>query len=92
VLTTPKTTNDNTLRVVLPDELKAGSIVYDAFQSKHNPKNERMEMQYDTYNITEVMESRPARGDWSAWDCHPFYNKCVAQYTGLTFESEKQLN
>jgi len=43
---------------------------------------------FDVYEVTEVEEKRPARGDWSAWPDHPTYYEAIVRPVGTKNEDE----
>lgn len=92
ILTTPRGSNENLFRVVQPNSLKEGDHVYEPDSTKWNEKTQQEEMLFHDYRVTDISETRPARGDWSKWDNHPLYFKGKANYKGLIFDSERVAN
>lgn len=34
------------------------------------------DIRYGTFKVDKIINQRPAKGDWSAWEKHPFYFEC----------------
>lgn len=87
ILTEPKLSNDFTFRFVTTAKIIEGEIVCEHSHVQENLKSKEFEPVMNCYVVKEIIEERPARGDWSAYDEHPFYYHTKGEYLHQAFIS-----
>lgn len=68
VLIAPSQLNNNTANIV-SDESPVGHIF---LVTKTGPKDKTITV---SYRVDEILEQRPARGNWKRWPVHPNWYK-----------------
>lgn len=92
LLTIPKFSNNHQFRFVQITPAQVDDLVFEAKDRRWNPKTETIELVYDCYLVKEIIEQRPARGDWTAYEAWPTYYHCRGEYIGERFESAPHEN
>lgn len=87
ILTEPKYSNNFCLRFVQPDQVMEGELLLEHSHIQENLRTREMEPVVKVYLIKNIIESRPARGDWSAYEVIPNYYSCQGEYRGVFFMS-----
>lgn len=87
VLTVPKFSNNFSLRFVQPEAVMEGELVLEYSHIQENLKTREMEDVFRAFLIKDIIESRPARGDWAAYETWPLYHNCHGEYVGVFFKS-----
>lgn len=87
ILTEPKFSNDFSLRFVQPESIIEGELLFEHSHVQENLKSREMEPVFKVYLIKNILESRPARGDWSGYRLLPNYYSCKGEYRGEFFKS-----
>jgi hypothetical protein len=87
ILTEPKFSNDFSLRFVQPEAVLEGELLLEHSHVQENLKTREMEDVVRVFLIKNIKESRPARGDWSAYETWPLYYSCHGEYMGVFFKS-----
>lgn len=71
------------------EQKKVGDKVVVYSERKLNDKTKVVEKVFDVFVIREFVEPvRPPKGDWTNWECHPYYHNTIAQHIGQQFESD----
>lgn len=85
ILTEPKFSNNFSLRFVQPEDITEGELLMEYSHMQENLKSRELEPVVRLFLIKEIVESRPARGDWSAYEQWPKYFSCNGEYMGVFF-------
>lgn len=88
ILTAPGRSNDFTLRFVQPDQVIEGELLFEHSHIQENMKTRQMEPVYRVFLVKQILEARPARGQWGPYGLHPFYQHCIGESIGLRFKSD----
>lgn len=87
ILTQPKYSNKFLLRFVTPVEIMEGELIFEHSHMQENLWSREFEPVYHVYLVKTIMESRAARGEWTAYEQWPNYYSCTGEYIGLRFKS-----
>lgn len=82
--------NKTFLRVVIDQDVEPGEYIVFKKQTVYNKDHEPIDAVYFVWELLEIDEKRPAKGDWSAWPKHPTYYEGNFRNIGEKNEKEVQ--